>query len=243
MKKELLASEKKAERLELDPRTKLALLITIAIFVLGQTASKSLGLYAVVLAIVPIVLMLISGKVKNALIFFLIYVCCMLATIFLVPDLSGVLQYIVIALCSLFMRFLPGIAMGYYTVTSTTVSEFIAAMEKMHITEKITIPMSVIFRFFPTIFEECSAINDAMKMRGISMKNAGALALVEYRLVPMLMCSVKIGEELSVASLTRGLGGPVKRTNICSIGFRAADFVLLAVCAAAFVLCAVGAIK
>ena len=151
MKKELLASEKKAERIELDPRTKLALLITIAIFVLGQTASKSLGLYAVVLAIVPIVLMLISGKVKNALIFFLIYVCCMLATISLVPYLSGVLQYIVIALCSLFMRFLPGIAMGYYTVTTTTVSEFIAAMEKMHITEKITIPMSVIFRFFPTI--------------------------------------------------------------------------------------------
>ncbi len=243
MKKEFLVSEKKTERVELDPRTKLALLITIAVFVLGQTASKSLGAYVIVLAMLPILLMMISGKVKNAVMFLLIYVCCMLVTIYAVPELSGAFQYVAIALCSLFMRFLPGIAMGYYTVTTTTVSEFIAAMEKMHITDKITIPMSVIFRFFPTIFEECSAINDAMKMRGISLRNAGALAIVEYRLVPMLMCSVKIGEELSVASLTRGLGGPVKRTNICSIGFRAADIILLAVCAAAFVLCIVGAIK
>ena len=243
MKKEFLASEKKSDILGLDPRTKLALLVTIAVFVLGQTASRSLGVYSVVLALIPIVLMLISGNVKNAVIFFLIYSCCMAVTVLAVPEMSGVLQYIVIALCGLFMRFLPGIAMGYYTVSTTTVSEFIAAMERMHITDKITIPMSVIFRFFPTIFEECSAINDAMKMRGITIRDAGISAIIEYRLVPMLMCSVKIGEELSAASLTRGLGGPVKRTNICNIGFRAADILLLAVCAAAYALCIIGAIK
>ena len=37
-------------------------------------------------------------------------------------------------------------------------------MERMHITEKIVIPMSVIFRFFPTISEEYQAIADAMKI-------------------------------------------------------------------------------
>lgn len=46
----------------------------------------------------------------------------------------------------------------------------------------------------------------------------------------MLMCSVKIGEELSAASLTRGLGGPVKRTNICDIGIHVQDAFMLLLC-------------
>ena len=62
-----------------------------------------------------------------------------------------------------------------------------------------------------------------MKMRGIRFGGGKASAMLEYRLVPVIMCSVKIGEELNAAALTRGLGGPVKRTNICEIGFHVQD--------------------
>lgn len=48
----------------------------------------------------------------------------------------------------------------------------------------------------------------------------------------MISC-VKIGDELSAAALTRGLGAPVKRTNICKIGFGAWVFFALLLCAAA----------
>lgn len=41
----------------------------------------------------------------------------------------------------------------------------------------------------------------------------------------MMICSIKIGEELSAAALTRGLGAPVRRTNICKIGFKALDII------------------
>ena len=47
--------------------------------------------------------------------------------------------------------------MGAYLIASTSVSEFIGAMERMHLTEKIVIPLSVIFRFFPTVSEEYQA--------------------------------------------------------------------------------------
>lgn len=80
--------------------------------------------------------------------------------------------------------------------------------------------------------EEWRAIGDAMKMRGVGWGGKKAGAILEYRLVPMLMCSVKIGEELSAASLTRGLGGPVKRTNICKIGLHIQDIALLLLCLA-----------
>lgn len=53
--------------------------------------------------------------------------------------------------------------MGYITVRTTTVSEFVASMKKLHLPEQIIIPMSVIFRFFPTVVEEYNAIGDAMK--------------------------------------------------------------------------------
>lgn len=114
---------------------------------------------------------------------------------------------------------------GIFVVTTTTVSEFVAAMERLHLPQQITIPMSVMFRFFPTVAEEWSAIGDAMRMRGVRFGGGKASAILEYRIVPMMICSVKIGEELSQAALTRGLGGPVKRTNICKLGFHVQDVI------------------
>jgi energy-coupling factor transporter transmembrane protein EcfT len=90
------------------------------------------------------------------------------------------------------------------------------------------------FRFFPTVAEEWSAIGDAMRMRGVRFGGGKAGAILEYRIVPMMICSVKIGEELSQAALTRGLGGPGKRTNICKLGFHVQDILFLLICLGAF---------
>lgn len=135
----------------------------------------------------------------------------------------------------LLLYFGPSVAMAYYIVTTTTVSEFVAGMERLQMPRQITIPMAVMFRFFPTVMEEWRAIGDAMKMRGIRLRGGKAGSILEYRLVPMLMCSVKIGEELSAASLTRGLGGPVKRTNVCNIGIHVQDVFMLLFCFAGLV--------
>ena len=102
-------------------------------------------------------------------------------------------------------------------------------MERMHTPQTIVIPVSVVFRFFPTVKEEYAAIRDAMKMRGITtLRNP--MKMLEYRVVPLMISIAKIGEELSAAALSRGLGSPQKRTNICKIGFGPMDafFFLLA---------------
>ena len=54
--------------------------------------------------------------------------------------------------------------------------------------------------------------------------------MFEYRIVPLMTCCVKIGEELSAAALTRGLGGTVHRTNICKIGFHIQDILVILIC-------------
>lgn len=98
--------------------------------------------------------------------------------------LTGVLNYIAVAVVGILLRFTPGIVMGYFVVTTTTVSEFVAAMERIHLPKQITIPMSVMFRFFPTVAEEWSAIGDAMRMRGVRFGGGKAGTILEYRMVP-----------------------------------------------------------
>ena len=79
-------------------------------------------------------------------------------------------------------QFMPCVIAACFLMTTTSVSEFIGSMKKMHMTDKITIPLSVIFRFFPTVKEDAGAINAAMKMRGITPKSP--LLMMEYRMVP-----------------------------------------------------------
>ena len=207
---EFLASQKNESGLCFDPRTKLAVLVTLAILILGgsfQTAFFYLP------ALIPFVMLLASKKWKGAGVYFCVFGVCLLLQEFALPHISGIPGYLLMLIAVMPLYFSPSFAAAYFVVTTTTVSELIAAMERLHIPKQFTIPMAVMFRFFPTMMEEWSAIGDAMKMRGIRLRGGKAGAILEYRLVPMLMCSVKIGEELSAASLTRGLGGPVKRTN------------------------------
>lgn len=230
----LLNSSTGKRALVLDPRTKLLLLVTMAVFVLGGLGGVQMENFRLALSVVPVFFLLFSMKWKAAFVFTFLFSVFYLMQIFLIPVTSGVVNFLVIAMTGIVTRFMPSIAMAYFVMSTTTVSEFVAAMERMHLSEKIVIPMSVIFRFFPTVGEEFTAINDAMRMRGVRFGGGKVTAMLEYRLIPMMICSVKIGEELSASALTRGLGAPVKRTNICRIGFRFPDVLALALCLLAF---------
>ena len=158
------------------------------------------------------------------------------------PHITGTALSIIGLCCLIFVRLMPGLIMGAYMLSSTTVSEFIAAMHRMHIPQQITIPLSVMFRFFPTVLEEFTAINTAMKMRDIRIGGKNVGKFIEYRLVPLMVCSVNIGSELSAAALTRGLGTKVRRTNICKIGFHMQDLTVLLLTAALYILWILGMI-
>ena len=103
-------------------------------------------------------------------------------------------------------------------------------MEKWHVPEAFIIPITVVFRFIPTLGEESAAITDAMRMREIQLGTKkfwqNPTALLEYRVIPLMMSVVKIGDELSAAALTRGLGGLKHRTSIAAIGFTAYDLII-----------------
>ena len=43
--------------------------------------------------------------------------------------------------------------------------------------------------------------------------------ILEYRVIPLMMSVAKIGDELSAAALSRGLGGSKKRTCLLELHF------------------------
>ena len=220
----------------LDPRTKFLLLITMSIFVLGGAGGAIMGGLLPVFCALPAIALISAKKFKRAAGYTLLY-CLSIMAVFLFGNRAhGFIYFLIMGICGILLRFLPCLMMGSYLVSTTTVSEFTAAMLRMHITEKIIIPLSVMFRFFPTVLDEFKSINAAMKMRGIQFGSVGIAKMIEYRIVPLMTCCVKIGEELSAAALTRGLGGDVKRTNICKIGFRFQDYIVITLCLVPYVL-------
>lgn len=224
MEKEFYAGSKKLGSI-LDPRTKLFVMFTEVVFVTGG-AGMLPGWLTCALAVFPLVLLLIEREWKKAVICGVIFALAQSYVSFFLGKIPAAWGYLLTMCCVIIVRILPGLIMGGYIFSSTTVSEFIAAMEKMHVSNKISIPMSVMFRFFPTVMEEFFSINSAMKMRDICIGGKNMAKMVEYRLVPLMVCSVNIGNELAAAALTRGLNPDGKRTNICKIGFHAQDGIL-----------------
>ena len=210
-----------------DPRTKLAVLVSLSIVLMGgfyQTRFHYLP------ALLPLCLLLAGKRWRSVVQYGAIFALCMLLQARLLPQVSGPAGFLLAAMVVLPLYFIPTIASADHLIATTTAGEFVAAMERLHSPRAITVPLAVIFRFFPTLLEEWHAIGDAMKMRGVGLFGKKAGRVLEYWLVPMLMSSIKIGDELSAAALTRGLDSECERTSIHDIGLRAQDFLALAAC-------------
>ena len=228
MSSELFHSSSRKKGMKFDPRTKLLLLITLCTLMLS-TSNTGLMLYMKpLLALIPFVLLLLTAKYAAGILYFGLYALGFSLEIFWSAFGNPALGFVILTVSAIITRFTPCVIAAFFLMTTTSVSEFIGSMKKMHMTDKITIPLSVIFRFFPTVKEDAGAINAAMKMRGITPKSP--LLMMEYRMVPLIISTVKAGEDLSCSALTRGLGSPKKRTNLCDIGFHFWDWILCGIC-------------
>ena len=227
--------------LHLDPRTKITLLIALSVFVMANAGGNCLIIFYFFFALLPFFLFLSVGSYKRSVIYIVLLPSLYIISIKILPLLApGIIQYLLLAICGIVLRFVPTVAMALYISSTMTVSEFIAGMMKIHISEKIIIPFTVIFRFIPTFIEEIRSIWNAMRMRDVRIGGKKSSKILEYLLIPSITCTVRIADELSAASLARGLGGPVRRTNMCVIRLNIFDWILLGIVLAACLWWALG---
>ncbi|UTR16546.1 energy-coupling factor transporter transmembrane protein EcfT [Salipaludibacillus sp. LMS25] len=180
-----------------------------------------------VLIAIPLLFLFFAGKRKSVFIAISGYAFFYIIQVTYLGLTKGMLNYVLLFSIGFFIRILPSVMAAYYLFSTTTVSELVSAMERMRLSNHLIIPIIVMLRFFPVVIEEANAVSHAMRMRGIRFGGKHTSKLLEYRVIPMITCSVKVGEELSASALARGFGSPIKRTNTCDIGFRRVDFFVL----------------
>lgn len=235
---DIYAPTAKAKQLYLDPRTKIVLCLVVSFIILESTISLVVNALQIALAALPLIFLLMLGKHKMAVYYLCAYVFASLVPQLLVPLLPDIINLLFTGMIALMTQILPGMMMAYFLIVSTSVSEFVTAMDRMHVPKSISVPMSVLFRFFPTIVEEYGHVRDAMRMREVGNLRQ-PMAMLEYRMVPFMTSIVSIGNDLAASALTRGLSAPVRRTNVCPIGFTWRDglaLVLTGGCIAIFLI-------
>lgn len=228
-----------------DPRTKILYVMTVDVFSLGMAGwgSMSTTVVSAVLAFSPLVLLLFSGRKTVAACYGVMVALCYVLSAYALPLLGGALAWMLYASVHILVQMLPCVMSAYWMLATTSASELIAALQRMHVPQPVSMALAVMFRFFPTAVAEQRAINDAMRMRGVRFGGGKASQMFEYRIVPLMTNSVRIADELTQSALTRGLGARSSRTSIAHVGFHIRDacfLVVLAACYATWLLAAIG---
>ena len=119
--------------------------------------------------------------------------------------------------------------MGNWMATKLRISDFSTALQNMHFPKGAIITLAVVFRYLPTVSDEFRSIKNTMKLRGIGLtfKNIilHPIKTGEYAIVPLIIRSMKIADELAASAMTRGLDLETKRTSYREIRLRLKDFV------------------
>lgn len=219
-------------KLHLDPRTKLFLIL---LCVLSAVFAPNLYFQFVLVTLIGL-LAAFSGKWRYALRGIIAYALICVFTIWCMGALTGTWRTMFVAFLGLVHKVYACGMLAGLVISTTKVGEFLSAMARLHIPKKLTIPIAVMLRYLPTIREDWHYIKDAMRLRDVSPTLLGFLKAptmtVNCIYVPLLTAASKAADELSIASVTRGIENPKPRTCLINIRMQWADLLALAVFAA-----------
>jgi energy-coupling factor transport system permease protein len=221
-------SKKNTAALRLDPRTKLfVLLIGIAVVIFTRRIFVQCGFILLLTG-----LGILCGKWRVSLTGILVYAGIRSLIWYAGYGMTGtVAGTMLVAGLGFFTKIFPsGMAAGIL-LSTTNVSELLAAAVWMRIPRKIYIPMAVMCRYFPVVREDWRYIRGAMKLRGIYLSPKGFFIkpamTVECLYVPLMMSASKAADELSAAAVSRGIENPQGRTCFRRLAFSAKDFMVM----------------
>lgn len=211
--------------LRLDPRTRLLVLLIcagLAFTVSGAGLWLALGMMFLYL--------LAQGMLRPALQFTLGF-AVLYGLQFLIHTYVPSLSLIFGFMLYYFMRFIP-VLMAAAALGTTAPGELIAALQKLRLPRAVIIPLAVMLRYLPGITQEYQAIQQAARLRGVALSFLGFLRqpqlTLECALVPLLMRSLKIADELAASAATRGIDHPGERSTLRPVRLRLADGAIMA---------------
>lgn len=141
---------------------------------------------------------------------------------YILKNLPFILQIFVGLFITIKMFFLPFYA-GKLFIKTSDVSSIIFSMNKLKVPNFLSIPIAVMFRFFPSFKEERNNIKLAMKIRGISIRKP--LLYFETIVIPILFLSSNIADDISKAAETKCIETKIKKHPYFEVKFKLIDLI------------------
>jgi energy-coupling factor transport system permease protein len=229
-----MSSREKSGLFWLDPRTKTGLmLISILAATAAPNTTYELGLVALIALLAQVLKPKTQRRNHQTLLWLLMYLAIYLATMLILSYPNNYTLTALLAFLGLVHKVFPCAFLGSLIISTTKTSEFLTAASKLHIPKSFSIPLAIMLRYLPTIFEDWRCIKEAMILRDVSPTFwrilTHPITTMECIYVPLLMAASKASDELSMAAITRGIENPKPRTCFRPIGFKAVDFLVLVV--------------
>lgn len=206
---------------KLDLRTKILLipLVNVMYFLGGNY------IYVTLACILAIFLIGLSRRVRSA-IKASIFLMIIESIRFYIPTLPIHIQSVVLNAFFSVLMFYPMFLFGMLFISTLNISEVIAAFSKWRVPQSVMIPIIVMIRFFPTLFSELRNIRASMLLRG---RSSNILTKVLNIYVPILFSSVRTGEALTIAAMTKGMGLNRTSTILKDPKFGFFDFLIVGI--------------
>ena len=150
-------------RFHLDPRTKLLLLILFSVVVMIDVTDGPAYIVRAIMTYIPVVLVCLEGKPHVGARFTVLFILATWLMEITQENIGGIAGMLILFLCYMITQFAPTMIMVWYCISTTKISEFMAAMNRMRLPQGLAISIAVMMRFFPTLSEEYRSIRDAMR--------------------------------------------------------------------------------
>ena len=115
--------------------------------------------------------------------------------------------------------------------------KLVASLQTMNMPKNIIITLAVAMRFLPIMKFEYETIQMSSQLRGLSLRQLKnwlhPLRSFEYTIIPLMMRTLKIADELAASAATKGIDYPKPRTSIYMIHITILDYIILLLFAAA----------
>lgn len=210
-----------------DPRSKLCVIVIASVALMVELSLPFevalIGLFAFFL--------IASGYMKKAVVFLGVFLGLLWANQLVLAAPGHPIAVLIDFLMVGNRRLLPTIMAASFTLSGTKVSEWLAALQKLHLPMQLIVPLAVLFRFFPMAIQEISHIRQAMKFRGIATTPwqliRHPLQSMEYVIIPLLLSAEETSLNLSATALVRGLANPKKHTSVHELQLKGPDYALM----------------
>ncbi|MEW6508053.1 MAG: energy-coupling factor transporter transmembrane component T [Bacteroidota bacterium] len=124
---------------------------------------------------------------------------------------------------------------------STPIEAIIQLMQKLRMPYQLAFVIATSIRFIPTMRKKSEMIQEAQRARGAEFGNKGLIGNIKSYipvLIPMIVDSLRMSENLAIAMLDRGFGAMKSVTNLHEIRMEKRDYAIclieLSILAAAF---------